>query len=534
METGLQALLISLVINEMIKQADKKSIRISILLGLLYLTRPDSLIQISVVFLFRGYLIFKNKILIKEFLQEVGIFLIFPLSTTIFRYNYYGEWVPNTYILKVQGMTIIDRVLLNGINYIEPFINFSYPILLLVLFSIIIKPSYEKFLFATIPLSAIVYSIFIGGDAFRLWRFIAPFAPIFFIVLLKDLPEIFRGLFQGLRNKFLGRYREGAAVVTLSLLFLFLGRPHYSYYSAFMQPESEEVAGINTAIFLNRILEDEASVGVFFAGMVPFYTDFYAIDFLGRTDPNIAKAQPDISGTVSWNGLTSVPGHNKYNLEYSILERTPTYIEGTSWGREDITIEALTNYVEIPIDFQTTAPFDQSKVLILNNSTNVKWDSLDFYNQVNTRLFSTTSTLGDILTFMEEPLGTWGIEGIGSDSFLWLGEGLDQGFHGVIFSDRDILVDFVFHFEPGPSRHDSVRHVEFTFKNQESMIRDGETQTIEFDRPVEHGISYNLSPGINEIWLSVLDEATISVLPNGDKRKLLVMLDRIDVVPIDK
>jgi hypothetical protein len=35
--------------------------------------------------------------------------------------------------------------------------------------------------------------------------------------------------------------------------------------------------------------------------------------------------------------MRSVPGHNKYDLDYSIRRLRPTYVQGLVWGREDLT-----------------------------------------------------------------------------------------------------------------------------------------------------------------------------------------------------
>ena len=35
--------------------------------------------------------------------------------------------------------------------------------------------------------------------------------------------------------------------------------------------------------------------------------------------------------------MISVPGHNKYDLDYSIKQLRPTYVEASAWGAQDIT-----------------------------------------------------------------------------------------------------------------------------------------------------------------------------------------------------
>ena len=98
---------------------------------------------------------------------------------------------------------------------------------------------------------------------------------------------------------------------------------------------------VNASLSINQFTTEDASVGVFWAGIIPYYTSRYAIDFLGRNDPYIASLPADVTG------LSSRPGHNKYDLWYSILERKPTYVEGFQWGSQDLSFVFEDLYVEI-------------------------------------------------------------------------------------------------------------------------------------------------------------------------------------------
>jgi len=97
------------------------------------------------------------------------------------------------------------------------------------------------------------------------------------------------------------------------------------------------------------------------------------VDFLGKCDPRVARLPPDTTGAISWSGLRSVPGHNKYDLRYSILQRRPTYVAGLKWGRQDVTREGLRYYERLPIDFLTWSDFDLHAVLLLKDSRDADW-----------------------------------------------------------------------------------------------------------------------------------------------------------------
>jgi len=107
---------------------------------------------------------------------------------------------------------------------------------------------------------------------------------------------------------------------------------------------AKNAENINTALTLDRLTEPDASIGVVFAGTIPYYLDRRAIDFLGKSDRYIARLPPDVSGRVSWNGMISVPGHNKYDLHYSIEHLEPTYVEVDRWGGQDVSASVAAAY----------------------------------------------------------------------------------------------------------------------------------------------------------------------------------------------
>jgi hypothetical protein len=106
---------------------------------------------------------------------------------------------------------------------------------------------------------------------------------------------------------------------------------------------------VNAALTILQFTTEEASVGVFQAGIIPYYTSRYGVDFLGKNDPYVATLPIDLGGGPAWYGMRSVPGHNKYDLEYSIRQRRPTYVEGFSWGSEDLSDVFRSQYVEVSL-----------------------------------------------------------------------------------------------------------------------------------------------------------------------------------------
>lgn len=126
---------------------------------------------------------------------------------------------------------------------------------------------------------------------------------------------------------------------------------------------------IDTAILLNRWTTSKATIGVVWAGAIPYYTDRKAYDFYGKSDAYIARLPPDLSGEVSWDGMQSVPGHNKYDLTYSIQRLMPTYVEIVKVGQQDLSLWSTTWYERVEAHGIT--------LFFLKGSPDVLWDKID-------------------------------------------------------------------------------------------------------------------------------------------------------------
>jgi hypothetical protein len=125
---------------------------------------------------------------------------------------------------------------------------------------------------------------------------------------------------------------------------------------------------INAAVAVNEVTTEQASVAVLAAGVIPYYTDRQAHDMLGKSDEYIASLPADISGAVGWGGMNSVPGHNKYDLDYSIKQLRPTYAETSTWGSQDIT-EWMSGHYE-------QATYKGVELWLLRGSPDVRWELL--------------------------------------------------------------------------------------------------------------------------------------------------------------
>ncbi|MCK4817631.1 hypothetical protein KA005_17815, partial [bacterium] len=193
METGLLTLLLLAAVfygfNARDQNARSDLLVMAVLLGFAYLTRPDSLIYTAVIFgliLIDAYTSRRDKVWFYWIVFCLLLFTLFPLGQLIFRWSYYGELVPNTYILKVQGFPWIVRIK-NGLAFTRPFIRGFSVISLLGLIGLVLDFSWKRLLAVSLFLVSVGYQIWVGGDAWRLWRFILPTIPLIFGVAMHEL-----------------------------------------------------------------------------------------------------------------------------------------------------------------------------------------------------------------------------------------------------------------------------------------------------------------------------------------------------------
>jgi hypothetical protein len=168
-----------------------------------------------------------------------------------------------------------------------------------------------------------------------------------------------------------------ACVLVLGVLWSANSRflPEIAMLSKFNAVRTNEER-VNVALVIERLTTPDATVGVFDAGAIPYYAGRPAIDFLGKMDRRIARLPPDLSGATRnpFNeGMIYNPGHNRYDLEYSIKELRPTYARSFTWGGQNVLDWAKSEYV--------TLVYKGARVNFLKGSGDVRWDDIEALRQ---------------------------------------------------------------------------------------------------------------------------------------------------------
>lgn len=376
METGLLALLLIASVYFIFRgvhNGTQISRVIPLLLGLAFMARPDAVVPAGVILLLKWYFDLTKtgrSHAIKSVILDSVIVVAIVGAVSLFRLSYYGSVFPNTYTLKAVGMPFSERIS-NGLIFIQRFLTqIAIPTGLVVVYLALKKRIY-LFLMLLIFLSTVFYQVWVGGDAWPYWRMTSPTIPLFLILFLLSLDYFIKRINQNFERwetqPMIQRYVAIAAILVLMFGFNYHFLTQLVFYN-YPFDVDHSWDRINTAVALNDIADPDATIAVTAAGTLPYYVDLRAIDMLGKSDEYIASLLPDLTGEPGWMGLSSVPGHNKYDLEYSIIQQQPTYVSTLRWGSDDVT-DQVTNYSvfgynnEIPLILNHESPhIDWSKV----------------------------------------------------------------------------------------------------------------------------------------------------------------------------
>jgi hypothetical protein len=134
-------------------------------------------------------------------------------------------------------------------------------------------------------------------------------------------PPIFLLIYRRVSQRSLGanfvsyRKRLGAA---LMLLAICLSPDVISYAQSLPSTPTVNRDNVTLAIFMRDSLPKGTTVATFYAGIPMYFSQMRGVDMLGKMDPVIAETK----------ALGVVPGHNKYDFEYSIDHLRPDYVLG--------------------------------------------------------------------------------------------------------------------------------------------------------------------------------------------------------------
>ena len=236
-----------------------------------------------------------------------AVYVIFLLPHAAFKLAYYNSLLPNPFYAKTSFNL---QQLINGLEYTGQFFwhylaagIFIFPAVLL--FRKLARPIQTLMIFVLVYT---LYITFIGGDVLKVHRFFVPLFPLFALVVVAGLYQLFRRL-----PVFI------LAVAALLAWQLIVPREHIDTFHG-----REKGLAYKMILLMNNLLatdESDFTVAASTIGMVGYKLQGHTvIDLLGLTDSTIARhPEPPVEG------LESTWKETQFNSRY-LLSRKPDYI----------------------------------------------------------------------------------------------------------------------------------------------------------------------------------------------------------------
>lgn len=208
----------------------------------------------------------------------------------VFRRAYYGDWLPNTYYLKLQ---FLDDRFERGLSYTGNFL-LQYAVVLTVAAVAaiaVLRTDRRGWTFFVVLGTSLTYVVTAGGDMLLNYRFLAHVMPLVFVFAVVGVVKAASGT---------------AGPVLVGVVFLVAGAP----LSALTTPgnNGDPREQLQLAVLVKKNAHPDSSIAVIAAGIVPYFTRLEAVDVLGKSDRYIARLRP-FPGSKIGHGKID-PGHS--------------------------------------------------------------------------------------------------------------------------------------------------------------------------------------------------------------------------------
>ena len=326
---------------------------------------------------------------------------------------YWGSWLPNTYHLKMDGVSSIDRIARGLASSAKTTVLFAI-VSIAILSQLRSKEMHQRLavIASAMFVAMAAYAVYIGGDAWetemlnRFYATILPLVPLIvglsFNTVRKRITPTFISLAllvtsvgAGVAVNPFGFSEKHFYVVAVVSLVAALMIVSFSFsprdglmagaviaavcaivsaYPVAQQQKNNDLLLKRTNLFVTESVETmrdtteaDARIATIWAGVPAYYSNRTMLDLLGKNDTFIATSAPH--GEF-------FPGHNKWDYNYSIGELQPDVVFQTfDRGLEENLHQRIMNWgykKMCPI----TGTFGSRGYYYRTNSKQIKWDSL--------------------------------------------------------------------------------------------------------------------------------------------------------------
>jgi len=314
----------------------------------------------------------------------ISLLVLFLLGQTLFRWLYYGDFLPNTFYLKMTGVPLWYRAGHGLFVFIQSVWVGNWVLSIIPLYLLIAQRNKSTTLLFTLLIAQIFYSIYVGGDSWEhkggTNRFISTVMPIFFVLFCLALDKIRLALFEAERLPSKFRISPQASQWILAVFVII---SLFSFNTLLEQDATKKWLLLKRPIFVQgtmhateigltveKITNEQAQVAVITAGAIPYFSNRYTIDMLGKNNTTIARENMHIKYNLDALEYDYRPGHNKWNAKYSIGELKPDVVAQTMAGAFD---EDAAPYLE---GNYTLVYINGDAYYLRNDSPNVLWNTV--------------------------------------------------------------------------------------------------------------------------------------------------------------
>jgi arabinofuranosyltransferase len=297
---------------------------------------------------------------------------------------YYGDWLPNTYYLKMEGFPTLLRIE-RGLYVFAKFAwNLGPVFFLLPLLVMFFRRDRVVLLLALLFIGQVAYSVYVGGDAWEHRggsnRFLTLGMPFFFILFVMASNDLFDLLRQHGLQEFNLRWQKvalpGANLAFVGFVFLALVNFNVLLDGNSLKqwvlidpnifaPGSQRY--LRDGVLLAQVTSPQAKIAVAAAGNIPYFANRFSIDLLGKVDKVIAH-EPIHSGPRGEGLVNLQPGHLKWDYARSIGEQKPDVIVDLILNTGEEVAPYLVDYQKVLMNGHT--------VYFRSGSANIYWDKI--------------------------------------------------------------------------------------------------------------------------------------------------------------
>jgi hypothetical protein len=334
-------------------------------------------------------------------------------SVSLAQKLYWGSWLPNTYHLKMDGVSPIDRISRGLASSAKTSVLFA--IIAIAVITQLRSTEFHRrvvFIASAMFVAMAAYAVYIGGDAWegemlnRFYATILPLVPLIaglsfntlrqrIIPVTISLALVLTTVGAGVTVNPFGFSRKhfyivaivSVVIALIICLFSLIPRDGYiagaviaavclivSAYPVAQQQKNNDLLLTRTNLFVTESVETMrkttevgASIATVWAGVPAYYSHRTMLDLLGKNDTFIATSAPH--GEF-------FPGHNKWDYNYSIGELQPDVVFQTfDRGLEEDLHQRIMNW-----GYKKMCPisgtFGSRGYYYRTNSKQIKWDSL--------------------------------------------------------------------------------------------------------------------------------------------------------------